>query len=94
MHPLPQQQEAFVGPTRTLPPDHQPPPRARRQRVGDSLELDRPPAAPPELIAPPEHSPDRAVAINGREEHLDVTLEPLGRRTPPPLEASREAVER
>jgi hypothetical protein len=84
-----------VGPTRTLPPDQQATPRTPRQRVNDPLELDR--AISPELSATPERTSDRAVAMDGTGEQLDIVidpLEPLGRRTPQPLEASREAVER
>jgi hypothetical protein len=95
MHPSPQQQEAPVGPTRTLPPDQQATPRIPRQRVNDPLELDR--ATSPELSATPERTSDRAVAMDGTGEQLDIVigpLEPLDRRTPQPLEASHEAVER
>jgi hypothetical protein len=86
-----------VGPTRTLPPDHQAPPRTPSQRVNDPLELDQPPSALLALRAPSERTCDHAVALDGIGDQLDVAmdpLEPLGRRTPQPLEASREAVER
>jgi len=86
-----------VGPTRTLPPDHQAPLRTPRQRLNDSLELDQPPSALPALSAQSERTCDRAVALDGTRDQLDVAmdpLEPLGRRIPQPLEASREAVER
>ncbi len=86
-----------MGPTRTLPPDHQAPPRTPRQRVDDSSELHQPPSALPALSARSERTRDRAVALDGTGDQLDVAmdpLEPLGRRIPEPLDAAREKVER
>jgi hypothetical protein len=105
-----------VGPTRTVPPDRRATPRTRRQLVDDSLELDRPPAAPPEPTAPAEAPPLRAADLDRAREQRDLASdllapepllhrpevadshlqppEPLGRRTPEPLDAAREGVER
>ncbi len=104
-----------MGPTRTVPPDPRATPRTRRQLVNDPLELDRPPATPPEPSTPPQGRPYRATPPDGTPEQLDVTgvlepdpvpfhadviashsrsPEPLGRRTPEPLDAAREGVER
>jgi hypothetical protein len=105
-----------VGPTRTLPPDPRATPRARRQLVNDPLELDRPPAAPPEPVRPAEAKPLPAAHYDGAREQRDLASdllapesllhrpgvvdshlqppEPLGRRTPEPLDAAREGIER
>ena len=86
-----------MGPTRTLPPDHQAPPRPPRQRVHDSLELHQPPSALPALSARSERTCDRAVALDDTRDQLDVAIDPpesLGRRTPEPLDAAREGVQR
>jgi hypothetical protein len=109
----PDPQEAPVGPTRTVPPDRRATPRTQRQLVNDPLELDRPPAAPPEPTTPAEAPPLRADDLDHahdlasdllapepllhRPEVVDSHLqppEPLGRRTPEPLDAAREGVER
>jgi hypothetical protein len=105
-----------VGPTRTVPPNPRATPRSRRQVAGDSLELDRPPAAPPEPTRPAEAPPLRAADLDHAREQGDLASdllapepllhrpeatdshlqpsEPLGRRTPEPLDAAREGVER
>jgi hypothetical protein len=107
-----------VGPTRTLPPDQQIPPRTPPQPAGDALELDRPPTTPPAPTAQTEQLRYRGVPLDGTPEQLHRAVdlleadtvpytyylkviasrqparEPLGRRTPQPLDASREGVER
>ena len=105
-----------MGPTRTVPPDPPATPRTPRQLVDDPLELDRPPAAPPEPTTPAEAHPLPATHHDGAREQRDLTSdlltpeplphraevidsrlqppEPLGRRTPEPLDAAREGVER
>ena len=86
-----------MGPTRTLPPDRQAPPRTRRRELNDPLELDQPPTVLPELGAPPERLRGPSIVPDEAGERAGFAvdpLQPLGRRTPEPLEASREAVER
>jgi hypothetical protein len=112
-----------VGPTRTVPPDHQTTPRTAHTArtaprvVDDSLELNQPPtiplepAAPPDWLryraAPPDETRDRLDAATDLTEpvphpyhskviadRLQPSQEPLGRRTPEPLDASREGIER
>jgi hypothetical protein len=112
----PDPQEAPVGPTWTVPPDQPATPRTQRQLVNDPLELDRPPAAPPEPSTSAEGSPLRTSPLDGTREERDLAadllapeplphhmevmdrriqpVEPLGRRTPEPLDAAREEVER
>ncbi len=105
-----------MGPNRTVPPDRRATPRAGRALDNDLLELDRPPATPPEPSAPEERWPLRPTPLNGIRDERDLTAdlltpeplphhaevvdrrlqppEPLGRRAPEPLDASREGVER
>ncbi len=105
-----------MGPIRTVPPDRRATPRSRRQLVNDPLELDRPPAAPPEPTTPAEASPLSTADLDGTREQGDLAAdllapepllhrpeagdshlqpaEPLGRRTPEPLDAAREGIER
>ena len=105
-----------MGPTRTVPPDPPPTPRARRQLADDPLELDRPPAAPPEPTSPAEARPLHATHLDSAAAQRDLASdllspepplhtpeivdsrlqppEPLGRRTPQPLDAARQGVER
>jgi hypothetical protein len=112
----PDPQEVPVGPTRTVPPDRRATPRSRRQLVNDPLELDRPPATPPERTTPAEAPPLRAADLDHPCEQRDLANdllapepllhrpeiadshlqppEPLGRRSPEPLDAAREGVER
>jgi hypothetical protein len=114
----PDPQEAPVGPTRTLPPDQQTPPRIPPDPAGDALELDRPPTTPPAPTAQTEQLRYRGVPLDGTPSQLHCAVdlleadtvpytyylkviasrqaaqEPLGRRAPQPLDASREGVER
>jgi hypothetical protein len=112
----PDPQEAPVGPTRTVPPDPPATPRTPRHLVNDPLELDRPPAAPPEPATPTKQEPLPAAHPDGTREQRDLAAdlltpeplshradvldsrlqppEPPGRRTPEPLDAAREGVER
>jgi hypothetical protein len=105
-----------VGPTRTLPPDPPATPRTPRQLVNDPLELDRPPATPPEPSTPAERWPLPTAHLDGTHEQRDLAAdllapeplpyhpevidphrqppEPLGRRTPEPLDAARQGVQR
>jgi hypothetical protein len=105
-----------VGPTRTVPPDRPATPQSRRQRAGDPLDLDRPPAAPPDPTTPAEAPPLSTADLDNTREPRDLAAdllapepllhrpevvdshlqppEPLGRRTPEPLDAAREGIER
>ena len=105
-----------MGPIRNLPPDPPATRRARRQLADDPLELDRPPAAPPEPTTPAERQPLPAAHLDGAREQRDLATdlltpepllrrpevvdsrlqppEPLGRRTPEPLDAARQGVQR
>jgi hypothetical protein len=105
-----------VGPTRTVPPDPPATPRTRRRLAGDPLDLDRPPAAPPEPTTPAEAPPLSTADFGGTRGQRDLAAdllvpepllhrpevadshlqppEPLGRRTPEPLDAAREGIER
>jgi hypothetical protein len=105
-----------VGLTRTVPPDRPATPRTRRHLVNDPLELDRPPAAPPEPTTPAEGRPLPAAHLDDAREQRDLDAdllapqplpyraevinsglqlpEPLGRRTPEPLDAAREGIQR
>jgi hypothetical protein len=93
-----------VGPTPTLPPNHQPPPasRDRRARRPDP-DADQPPATHAAPTVGREHDSDLALEDTGARLHRELTdvaartaeqPEPLGRRLPQPLDASRQGVER
>jgi hypothetical protein len=108
-----------VGPTRTLPPDHQAAPRTPPEPADDPLAFDRPPATPPApSMARSERLRYRGIPLDGTPAQLHRAVDqleadtvpytyylkvtasrqpaqaPLGRRTPQPLDAPREGVER
>ena len=66
-----------MGPTRTVPPDRPATPRTRRQLVNDPLELDRPPATPPEPSMPVERWPLPIAPLDGTSEPLDAVTDLL-----------------
>jgi hypothetical protein len=116
----PDPQEAPVGPTRTLPPDHPAAPRTppEPESAGDALALDRPPTSPPAPSTPQAGLRYRGIPLDGTPAQLHRAVDqleadtvpytyylkvtasrepaqaPPGRRTPGPLDAPREGVER
>jgi len=94
-----------VGPTRTVPPDRRATPRAERALENDPLELDRPPATPPEPSTPAERWPLCATPVNGIPEERDLAadllapellphhVEVIDRRLQPPEPLGRRAPE-
>ncbi len=105
-----------MGPTPTLPPNHQPPSAGRDRRARRpappadralvlGVDAGQPPTTPPAPAAESERDGDLALDDTGVRLHrelaeADPTVrtatepEPLGRRLPEPLDASREGVER